>query len=46
MAVAVHISPKQLSKDDYERVMRSLDEDGHGAMGRRRGAVPSASSLG
>lgn len=31
MAVAVRISPKQMTKDDYARVMSTLESDGHGS---------------
>jgi hypothetical protein len=31
MPIAVHISPRQMSHEEYERVMQELADDGHGA---------------
>ena len=36
MAFAVRVKPNRMSKADYERVMRSLQEDGHGNPEGRR----------
>jgi hypothetical protein len=30
MAVAVHISPQKMSRDDYERVIKDLEDSGDG----------------
>jgi len=31
MPIAVHISPKQCTREDYERIMHELQQDGHGS---------------